>query len=318
MPIVDKNRLKGNYGEAYVATLLSAECLVRLVAQGTDVGIDLYCESLKEEEPEQDEDKNKRKVPFLHFWVQVKTGKKCKVNGDESAASYPFKVDDLKYWARQPVPVFAALVPGDWPPEEVDHPVYIVDLTSRLLEEDSWGRQGTKTLSSSIKWEAGNREDVRGFLSREMPDTWARLLIRYGMVGQVPTPHPQYIEEAPSVPVSKYQRKILDQVRRTAALSILFLHFAKELGEDNETFRRTLARILEQFEGDLHWETYLARALSCHADGQFDQAVQLYRSAEAIIIGDPKFASKARHLDSYLTLIADLRKRAEQEKSVFA
>ena len=47
MPIVDENRLKGNYGATYVALRLSSECLVRPVAAETDVGVDLYCETVE-------------------------------------------------------------------------------------------------------------------------------------------------------------------------------------------------------------------------------------------------------------------------------
>jgi len=48
MPIADTNRLKGNYGAAYVSARLSSECLVRPVAAETDVGVDLYCETSKD------------------------------------------------------------------------------------------------------------------------------------------------------------------------------------------------------------------------------------------------------------------------------
>ncbi|MBW1863160.1 MAG: hypothetical protein JRJ02_12425 [Deltaproteobacteria bacterium] len=54
MTKVDKNRIMGNYGANLVAELLSRHCLVRPVVEGTDIGIDLYCETLEEviEDPE--------------------------------------------------------------------------------------------------------------------------------------------------------------------------------------------------------------------------------------------------------------------------
>ena len=46
MPVVSENQLKGNWGEHLVAMKLAAAgCLVRLVPSGTDVGVDLYCET---------------------------------------------------------------------------------------------------------------------------------------------------------------------------------------------------------------------------------------------------------------------------------
>jgi hypothetical protein len=55
MPTVDTNRLKGNFGAAFVSACLSSERLVRPVAAETDVGIDLYCETIE------------NGSPFLHF-----------------------------------------------------------------------------------------------------------------------------------------------------------------------------------------------------------------------------------------------------------
>ena len=103
MPIVTENRLKGNYGAALVMSRLSGECLVRPVAADTDVGVDLYCETVAEGRP------------FLHFWLQVKAGDQCKRDASSNAASCSFELDHLKYWTQQPVPVFAALVPAEWP-----------------------------------------------------------------------------------------------------------------------------------------------------------------------------------------------------------
>lgn len=54
MPTVDENRLKGNYGAAYVSARLSSECLVRPVAAETGVGVDLYCETVASKEKGRD------------------------------------------------------------------------------------------------------------------------------------------------------------------------------------------------------------------------------------------------------------------------
>ena len=57
MTLVDRNRLKANHAEAAVTGWLSRVCLIRPVSAGTDIGVDLYCESVLEDRP------------FLHFWV---------------------------------------------------------------------------------------------------------------------------------------------------------------------------------------------------------------------------------------------------------
>src|SRR5262245_63391848 len=112
MSAVDENRLKGNYAAAYVSALLSSECLVRPVAADTDVGIDLYCETVEQG------------TPFLHFWMQVKSGDQCRVIENGNSARCSFTIEHLEYWYRQPVPVFAALVPVHWPVAE-DPIVYV-------------------------------------------------------------------------------------------------------------------------------------------------------------------------------------------------
>lgn len=79
MPIVNENCLKGNYAASYVASKLSAYCLVRPVAADTDVGIDLYCETVQENQP------------FLHFWMQVKSGKQCHLYKSGKKLHIPLK-----------------------------------------------------------------------------------------------------------------------------------------------------------------------------------------------------------------------------------
>jgi len=120
MPAVHESRLKGNYGASVVMARLSSECLVRPVAVDTDVGLDIYCETVVEGQP------------FLHFWLQVKAGNQCQVDSSSTYASCRFQLDHIEYWARQPVPVFAALVPTAWPAQSEPH-IYIVDITTWIL-----------------------------------------------------------------------------------------------------------------------------------------------------------------------------------------
>ena len=152
MPKVLTNMLIGNYAEAYVTSILSSECLVRKVSEGTDIGVDLYCEIVKDGKP------------FLHFWMQVKGGTQCKVIQKGKKATCSFKFDHLRYWNEQPVPIFIALVPAKWPVKQ-NPKVYVIDVSSRLLE----GIKGIGTkktnLHSEYVWNVDNREDIRNFLT---------------------------------------------------------------------------------------------------------------------------------------------------------
>ena len=124
MKTVDINRLKGNYAEHLVSLWLSEQCLVRTVSAGTDIGVDLYCEAVIENQP------------FLHFMVQVKAIGKDKIssNGGVKEGKFPFKNSDLVYWSKQPIPVYAFLVPVEkWPPEEPKI-IYSIRLTEELIK----------------------------------------------------------------------------------------------------------------------------------------------------------------------------------------
>jgi len=301
MPIIDENRLKGNYGAAYVSARLSSECLVRPVAAETDVGVDLYCETVEDGKP------------FLHFWVQVKAGVQCRLGQDLQEASCSFDVEHLHYWYRQPVPVFAALVPVDWPVTE-EPAVYVVDVTSRLLGGVS-GNRSSVSLVSDCVWQAGNREDVRQFLAHAVPAAAARLQCRNGIVASIPTPQPSYVIHSPIVPVTRFKGRILDQVRRTAARSILFLHALHEMGSESADFRQTLASIVEQFGDDPHWENFMARALSCHADRRFDEAIGLYTKAIQCIQNDPNVASQESWREQ-VSKIKHLQDKARSEEAL--
>jgi hypothetical protein len=120
MPLVPESRLKGNYGASVLMARLSAECLVRQVAADTDVGIDLYCETVSEGQP------------FLHFWLQVRAGKQCKIESGGNNATCRFSRDELTYWSRQPVPVFAALVPT----VDCRNTAGFVNIISQALEKE--------------------------------------------------------------------------------------------------------------------------------------------------------------------------------------
>ncbi len=184
MPRVDEYRLKGNYAASYVAARLCTSCLVRPVAADTDVGIDLYCETVQGHQP------------FLHFWLQVRSGSKCKRAADESTASCRFDRRHLQYWSRQPVPVFAALVPvEEWPVRKAP-PIYIVHITMDLL---ACGLPSAKKpwLHSKTVLHRGNEEDLRTFLDRTVPAAAAQLECEKGVVKPMPQLYQQYVPRSP-------------------------------------------------------------------------------------------------------------------------
>ncbi len=268
MPKVTNNQLKGNFGAAYVAARLSTQCLVRPVATETDVGVDLYCETVKDGQP------------HLHFWVQVKTGKQCQLSEDGFAV-YPFETQHLEYWDRQPVAVFAALIPTTWPVLK-DPPIHIVEITKRRLEGDK-----SNTLHATLKWEGDSQACVTEFLEKTVPETTAMQSCKLGIISSIPVINRQYEQKIPFVPVELHSGAILEQLRKTAAFSIICLWKRNALNTPDPKFRRTLARVSEQLTGSGNWETFMALALSHHADREFAKAKQNYELAMESILGDP-------------------------------
>ena len=300
MTQVDQNRLIGHFGASYVASRLSATCLVRPVIADTDVGVDLYCESVTGE------------TPFLHFWIQVKAGRQCRV-GQDGSASCPFNARHLRYWERQPVPVFAALVPVEWPVRRQPQ-VYIANLT-RFLVTTNLGDRTSVTIKSDHKWPAGNAASVERFVREDVPNAIAMRQCREGVVGSVPTPEPQYEVHYPTVPVARFGKRILGQIRTTAACSILFLHESNALGGRNARIRRQLATVVRQFENDPHWENFMAIGLSLHADGKHSLAIPWYEKARRAIQGDPKVADLPNWKKT-VRLITKQITKAQREESV--
>src|SRR5689334_16176478 len=119
-----QQRLSGNYAAQYVAArLAAANCLVRPVAEGTDQGVDLYCEVIDDEQPKR------------HFWVQVKGGLTRPPTGGHPRITLGGK--HLAYWANQPVPVFVIGVEYKWrrgisPPASPN--LWFLDLSRKVIE----------------------------------------------------------------------------------------------------------------------------------------------------------------------------------------
>lgn len=279
MPALDRNSRMGNAGADRVSALLSPSCSVRAVARD-DIGIDLYCETLSNHQPQQ---------PFVHFWVQVKAGQQCRLSSDGSTASFGFSTDHLRYWARQPVPVFAALVPCARPEDAERAPVYVVDVTDFVLEHGVPANQKSKTIGSKYLWRGADDPAVAHFLKQRVPECTALIQCLQGFVAPMPNLMNPFISSWPTAPVHRYQHEIQGQIRRTAAMSIMFLRELGKIDEETAEFRRRLAQVLEQFSDDRHWETWSALAMSAHADGQFGEAAELYQRAVDMIRADDGF-----------------------------
>jgi len=222
--------------------------------------------------------------------LQVKAGNQCKRDPSGDTGLCSFDLDHLDYWAQQPVPVFAALVPSDWPViQEPD--IYVVDITTQILLSSPPVKQQTVKLRSDYWWPVGDRDSVRNFLMQVVPDTTARLQVSKGTIANSPTPTSQYVQTRPRVPVVRFKDKILHQLRTTAAFAILFSQGNTEPTAEETEFRRILAQVIKQFGDDPHWENFYSRAISSHLDGDYPDAIVLYEKAP--IQNDPNVRNEA-------------------------
>jgi hypothetical protein len=274
MPYVDENRQKGNFAESVVQTWLSRQCLVRPVSSGTDIGVDLYCESLV------------GTSPFQHFWVQVKAISAKNIRGpkDGEEAWYSFETRHLRYWQRQPVPVYAFLVPVlDWPPT-LPSRVYGVSITEKLIN-DGIPDQKYVRYSTSGWFDADKIDvDLDQFLSRVVPVHTASLLLPKGVVLPIEWPEEREETHFPKGQVLKNIDTIESVIRHSAELCLV------ELIEDVSNLAKTvdvrkrLETILSQYEDNLTALGASALANSAVIDGNFKKAGKFLDLAEAITL----------------------------------
>jgi len=249
MPAIDENRILGNYGSNLVAHTLSKICLVRPVAEGTDIGIDLYCETIEEGQG------------LLHFWVQVKCGKQIKIKKN-GRASCKFEVTHLSYWNRQPVPVLAFYVPTEFPPE-IPKQIFVANITEHILEHGI-PKTKYKTIESHFKISPGSEDWQNGFHQRLKATT---SLIKFrddGIFSSITELKPKYtIQYRKIFGSSKYAKKSLRTIESTVSSLVLdaaLLKYHKSIDPPEKFFKR-LVSILNIFEEGKRPETMKALGL---------------------------------------------------------
>ena len=302
MPSVDVNRLKGNFAQALASTWLSRMCLVRPVAEGTDIGIDLYCESIVDG------------VPYLHFWVQVKAIpiSSVRVEGEERTARYSFDRRHLEYWDRQPIPVYALLVPVDsWPPSEPDA-IFLVRVTEELVKGDL---PATNSITYHTKdgFERDSLDDeLRKFVTDIVPWDTSALLMRRGIVAPLPgKPRsfpfgvgfqylPQVLSSIMDASVQGLLHVILGE-RREAKLQergLTHLPFlppgVKDHSSSWEPLRKHFERIAATFGDNMHYYGLSVLAWSARDVGDFESAKAYLHLALARIAADSDIQDQER------------------------
>lgn len=268
MPFVLESQLKGNKGSYLAAMILSGRCLVRPVAAGTDVGIDLFCETITE-----------TGKPFQHFWVQVKSGKQIRVkneNGRE-VVRYNFDEPHLEYWGQQPVPVFAFLIPEET--LQSGGKIFIINLSQCILERkllpfESFERAlrvgNSNELESDLSW----------FINEHVPHQTTGLWCgRYGFFIPIEKPEgPGYIQNFAGIGYERESARHSLAIMRSTAIFGSAILMRSDLIQSSKGNEECWKKLYEIFQGlqDLKdgYENHLVEGLWHLANGNREKAFE--------------------------------------------
>jgi len=269
MPTVDISRLKGNYAQAVVVSWLSRACLVRPVAEGTDIGIDLYCESVLDGQP------------FLHFWVQVKAipAENVTTKDGRTGASYAFETKHLAYWDRQPIPVYALLVPlPEWPPT-APRIVYGVRVTEALVR-DGLPSTASRTLRTSDSFELSTIDaDLLTFVTEIVPWDTAVLGLKRGIVSPLPARSDDAPQRFPRDIGWQYLERTLSTIRDAAMGGLYHALIGEKLGLGSRELRGRFEAIVRLYGDDIPDFGLSMLVRAAHTDGDLPRARRLVQRA---------------------------------------
>ena len=294
---ITANQVVGSQGEAFVSFLLSKYCLVRPVANGTDVGVDLYCEVLQ------------GGIPHNHFWVQVKAQSK------RTKRRRSLKISDLEYWSRQPIPVFIFFISLDDLVSFDTFKIDVVDLTDQFIKEDYIDPKGRKGRNLNQDFVLNSLMAVERFVFDTVPISDSRIQLRDGFIFPVKrTVHSSYILDYQARGVRKYSKQFIKNIGRTSAILLLDICKSDEF-EKFPSERNRLEQVLECFKDfpnyDFHYALGYSKMIS---DRDHQSALDSFRKGLILIESDTKIPpSQTEQIRSLISMyIRKMEKKLKQ------
>lgn len=284
MTFVDENRFKGNHAQATVSAWLSRKCLVRPVAEGTDIGMDLYCESILDGNP------------FLHFWAQVKAipADAIVVESEKTFASYRFERRHLLYWDRQPIPVYAFLVPFEGWPSAAPDKIYGVRITEQLVR-NGIPESLTVTYRTSDCFSANSLDhDLNEFISKIVPWDTSAMLLKRGIVAPLPKTSTGSEDAFPSGIGFQDLPRILTTMRDAAVHGLSHSLIAEHVEPTMHPLRCQFQALAEFFEDSMHNLGLSMLVRAAHFDGDTERAKGYVLRAIARIDSDQTLSESGR------------------------
>lgn len=287
MTKVSKSQILGNRAEHLVSYLLSQFCLVRPVANGTDIGVDLFCEAISEDGHSAG-----------HFWVQVKS---------KAKPTRKIKLDrgHVDYWIRQPVPVFIFIICESQNSDASNFEIHSINLIEQLIKNSNFrGKFRTfhsdETMSSNSQLEQFVRQTVPVTIARQKLTDGQIVPIKYnGVEG--------YVKKYATADSLKFIPKILKNIGRTSSL------LAREIlnNDKEQAFNQKLDQlemILEAFAEARNYDMPYTLGMLQQRAGKYDKAIVNYERARDLLSTDcnPEIPAFGRTINN-----ADLTLRIE-------
>jgi hypothetical protein len=245
------------------------------VVGNTDVGVDLYCESIIEGDT------------FLHFWVQVKSSENLPNHPEKF--NFPFATSSLKYWAKQPVPVLALLVPVKWPPEDIGV-IHVVDVTFGILENGIKADQKEQSLETNpelclpISKKDELASQLEKLLLHHLPMIVSAMYAEKGFIYPAPKPTEQYTKYFSGHFLPRHIHLIEERARHAATFGIMQWI---DSGNEVDKLPRILVSGLEAIQDDPHYEVHEALGVLCQSRRDLQGAREHFETAKKRITGDP-------------------------------
>ena len=303
--VITDEQLKGNWGEQLIAANLAAEgCLIRHVTQGHDSGIDLYCETVKDN------------IPFLHFWCQVKTSKKyC---GKKEKVPYTPIKKHREYWLTQPVPVFIFLVPDLRDEKNIpeNKPYYICRAFDLRYNE---------TIKSFLKIESS---EVSKFLNIDLALETLIWELKDGKVSHLKTPENDYTKKYLSGIVQEFEPEVLSSLLNTLwrlSQDILFHGISPNnllkkdtLNNDGKMRFETAIPYIEALEilmvgkNDEQYQNYATMGVYYELKKEYNKSLEYYEKSLSIINTNSNIN---KNEDSWKKTIKDIEEHIKRVKT---
>ncbi len=240
---------------------------MRPVSAGTDIGVDLYCESVL------------GNFPFQHFWVQVKAISKNNI-GEDASAWFDFETKHLRYWSRQPVPVYAFLVPViGWPPETPNY-IYGIRLTDKIVKQGIPDRQTIRYRSSEGFAMETLDADLAKFVREIVPYDAATLLVPKGLIAPIEKPEKSIQDSFPMEVVLPHLDSVIASIRFASEISLAEIIESRTRNPRHLEIRRILDKVLRLCIDELNVLGLSSLANSAFMNGEVQLARECLERAK--------------------------------------